>query len=183
MKGLIFTNFLEMVSEKFSPEMVEKIIDASQLKNEGAYTEIGTYPYEEMVELITHLSEMTNISISDLQIAYGKYLFPRLKDRYAKFVTQTKSTFEFLQYVDTHVYAEVQKLYPESEHPHFECMTINPCCITLKYQSNRPFAKIAEGIMLGCATYFEENIQITSQDLGSSPEGKNNVLFTLTKKG
>ncbi len=182
MKGLIFTDFLEMVSEVFSPEMTERIIDASHLPNQGAYTDIGTYDHEEVVRLITNLSAITGISVADLQIVYGKYLFTRLKDRYAKFILNADSVFKFLKHLDDHIHVEVLKLYPEAELPKFDYTMVNPTCMQLKYQSNRPFAKLAEGLIMGCAEHFDEKIHIEAQDLGATKEKKNNVLFTLTKQ-
>ena len=35
MKGVVFTEFVEMVEEKFSPEMAELIIESSNLPSQG----------------------------------------------------------------------------------------------------------------------------------------------------
>jgi len=43
MKGIIFTEFLEMVEDRFSPEIADRIIEAADLPSGGAYTAIGTY--------------------------------------------------------------------------------------------------------------------------------------------
>ena len=51
MKGVVFTEFLDMVADRFSPDMVEDIIDDAQLPSGGAYTAVGTYPHEEMVAM------------------------------------------------------------------------------------------------------------------------------------
>jgi len=42
MKGIVFTEFLDLVEEKFGMEMVDKIITQSELESEGAYTAVGT---------------------------------------------------------------------------------------------------------------------------------------------
>lgn len=181
MKGLVFTAFLEMVEKTFSPEVVENIIDASNLPNQGAYSEIGTYDYMEMIRLVTHLSEVTKIPIADLEVVYGKYLFTILLTRYPHAVAKTSTLFEFLQHVDNHVHVEVLKLYPEAELPRFECTLLNPTTMTMKYQSNHPFAKLAEGLILGCAEYFKEKIHIEAKELERSDK-EYNTLFTITKE-
>ena len=43
MKGVIFTEFLELVEKKFGLAMVDKIIGQSNLASEGIYTSVGTY--------------------------------------------------------------------------------------------------------------------------------------------
>ena len=58
MKGIVFTEFLEMVETKFGLETVDNIIENSDLKSEGIYTSVGTYDFNEMVTPVsyTHLT-------------------------------------------------------------------------------------------------------------------------------
>jgi hypothetical protein len=182
MKGIIFAEYLEMVADVFSPAMVEQIIDASNLPSEGAYTEVGTYDHQELIRLVANLSKATKISISELEITYGKYLFKKLLTRYSDLVSRTQTTFDFLQQVDQHIHVEVLKLYPEAELPRFECKMINSNLMTMEYRSNHPFADLAEGLILGCAEHFNEKFSIKKEKL-SPKEGKIHVvLFTLTKE-
>ena len=180
---MIFTEFLGMVEEVFSPQMVEDIIQASQLENEGAYTDVGTYDYQELIRLITNLSIATNIPVSELEVTYGKYLFKKLLNRYSEFVSHTQSVFDFLQHVDQQIHVEVLKLYPEAELPRFECAFKSPNCMTMEYRSNHPFSNLAEGLILGCAKHFNEFIKIESQKLPPKDGKSHVVLFTLTKEG
>jgi len=55
MKGIIFREFIDMVEAQFSPQMVDDIIQASTLASGGAYTSVGTYPHDEMFQLVEHL--------------------------------------------------------------------------------------------------------------------------------
>ena len=66
MKGIVFTEFLDLVEEKFGLEMVDRIISSSELESEGVYTSVGTYSFSEMLQLLQHLSENTGISIDNL---------------------------------------------------------------------------------------------------------------------
>ncbi|MCP4964259.1 MAG: hypothetical protein GY926_03390 [bacterium] len=66
MKGVVFTEFVEMVEEKFSPEIAERIIESSDLPSQGIYTAVGTYGHTEMLQLVTRLSEETGIEVPDL---------------------------------------------------------------------------------------------------------------------
>lgn len=182
MKGLIFTEFLDMVEQVFSPEVAEQIIEQSHLPNEGAYTRVGTYDHQELLRLIDNLHQITKVPIPDLEVAYGKHLFKRFLELYRPLVMKANSTFEFLQHVDDHIHVEVKKLYPEAELPKFEYTILNPNCMIMKYSSNHPFAKLGEGLMLGCAEHYGEDIEIESENLGSTTEKKYNYLFKLTKK-
>jgi hypothetical protein len=75
MKGIVFTEFLDLVEDKFGLEMVDKIINQSTLESKGIYTSIGTYSFSEMLQLLNHLSKNTNISIDNLLLVYAEHFF------------------------------------------------------------------------------------------------------------
>ena len=75
MKGIVFTEFLDLVEEKFGLEMVDHIITKSELESQGIYTSIGTYSFSEMLQLLTHLSAKTDLSIDQLLLTYGEHFF------------------------------------------------------------------------------------------------------------
>ncbi len=77
MKGIVFTEFIEMVEDKFGFEVADKIISASNLPSGGAYTAVGTYELQEMLQLLINLEKESGIAISDLLVSFGKYLFKR----------------------------------------------------------------------------------------------------------
>lgn len=57
MKGLVFTEFLEMVEQHHGFVFTEKLIDEADLPSGDAHTSVGTYDHAEMVKLLTLLSE------------------------------------------------------------------------------------------------------------------------------
>lgn len=179
MKGIIFTQFLTMVEEKFNEEMVDQIIADSHLSNDGAYTAIGTYDYHELITLITELSKQTGISVAELEVQYGKYLFNYFINHYNDLIKNTYSTFDMLKNIDNYIHVEVRKLYPEAELPRFFCKSVNEHKMILDYSSIRPFADFAEGLMQGCAEHFGEKIVINREII--SPKEKNTVRFYIEK--
>jgi hypothetical protein len=68
MKGMVFTEFLEMVEDKFGFDTADDIIETSKdkLSTEGIYTAVGTYPHTEIITLVTNLSTVTKISVPKL---------------------------------------------------------------------------------------------------------------------
>ncbi len=180
MKGIIFTEFLEMVEEKFSPEMADKIIEASNnLSTDGAYTAVGTYHHSELIELVSHLSEEVDIDVPLLVEAFGNFLFDRFVVLYPNFFTENQTTFGFLDLIENHVHVEVKKLYPDAELPTFDTTLFNDNHLEMIYQSKRPFAPVAYGLMQGCIAHYKEDITIDREDLGNG-ENKH-VKFTLIK--
>jgi hypothetical protein len=180
MKGVVFTEFLEMVEEKFSPEMAERIIESSELESGGVYTSVGTYHHHEMITLVTCLSRETGTPAPDLIRTFGENLFERFHHLYPNYFEGVPSAFDFLRRVDDYVHIEVLKLYPEAELPTFTCETPRPDQLSVTYRSTRPFAALAEGLIRGCIAYYGEAIEIGVEDLS---EGTGTMArFLLTKK-
>ena len=94
MKGMI-TEFLEMVEEKFSMEMVDQILSESDLPSGGIYTSVGNYPHTEIVSLVINLSKESQIPLPDLLYAFGERLFERFAVRYQHFLSGTNSALNF----------------------------------------------------------------------------------------
>ena len=86
MKGIIFTEFLELVEDKFGLEMVNTIIEENDLESEGIYTAVGTYNHDEIVKLVTSLSQHSAIPVEGLLIVYGEYLFGTFLKSYTHFI-------------------------------------------------------------------------------------------------
>lgn len=178
MKGLIFTEFLEMVEEQFSLQMVDQIINDANLPSGGAYTAVGTYPHHEMVQLVVTLSEKTTIPLPILLSTFGERLFARFAIRYARLVTKANSSFDFLGQLEAHVHTEVKKLYPEAELPRFECTQLADGRMQMIYLSKRAMADLAHGLMIGCFRHFHEQVQIEREDLSAG--AGTTVRFVLT---
>jgi hypothetical protein len=180
MKGIVFTEFLEMVEEKFSPEMADRMIIESGLESGGAYTAVGTYSHEEMLAMVTRLSDMTSVPVTDLVTAFGEYLLVRFTRLYPNFFEGIENTFDFLESIENHVHVEVRKLYPDAELPNFTVERPDSETLIMTYHSKRPFAPLALGLINGTARYFEEDIHVEMSDLS---DGKgSHARFILTKQ-
>ena len=181
MKGVVFTEFLEMVEDRFSPEMADRIIEAAELPSGGVYTTVGTYDHREMIQLVSCLSGETGIPSTELVRSFGMYLFGRFHTIFPKYFEGITSSFDFLHRVDHYVHVEVQKLYPDAELPSFDCDTSQPGCLRLTYRSSRPFAALAEGLIRGCVAHYGEAVDIAMEDLSDGTGTA--ARFVLTKRG
>jgi hypothetical protein len=180
MKGIVFTEFIEMVEDVFSPDMADQIINDSNLYSDGAYTAVGTYDHHEMLAMVTRLSELTSMSVPDLVQAFGKHLLQRFTVLYPEFFNEVDDTFSFLDSIENHVHVEVLKLYPDAELPNFNVHHPDSNSLVMTYKSSRPFAVLAQGLIKGAADYFSENISVAMIDL-SNGEG-NHARFELKKE-
>lgn len=179
MKGIIFSEFIEMVESHFSPEVADEIISSSNLPSGGMYTAVGTYHHGEMLELVTHLSEKMSTPSGELVRNFGLYLFGRFVELYPEFFEGVGGTFDFLTQIEDHVHAEVRKLYPDAQLPTFETKFSNADTLVMTYQSRRPFADLALGLIQGCVAHYGENFSIEHTDL--SDDRRSHVRFTLRR--
>lgn len=180
MKGIIFTAFLDHVEAALGLEMVDKIIESSELETDGAYTAIGTYDHKELVQMVVKLSELTDTPVPVLLKGFGFKLFSQLADGYAGLLGDASDSFSLVSTIDNHIHIEVRKLYPDADLPSFSHEMVDENSMILTYTSERGFADVAEGLLMGCFQYFNEDIEISREDL-SGGKAKH-VRFILKRK-
>jgi len=160
MKGIVFTEFLEMVEETFGLETLDYIIYKSDLKSKGIYTSIGTYDFFEMLSLISNLSEKVKIPVQDLIYAYGLYFFKVLVDHHPKIIEMYKTPMDMLESVENHIHVEVRKLYPGAELPTFKIVTRNDDFMEMIYYSDRSLYMFAKGLMEKTFEHYNKNATV-----------------------
>jgi hypothetical protein len=180
MKGLIFTEFMEMVETTWSYDMADAIISRSKVASGGAYTSIGTYPHSEMSALITALAIETQTPASDLVRAFGNHLFGRFAIAYPRFFTGINDSLKFLAGIENIIHAEVRKLYPDAELPTFEIQAA-PGSLTLTYFSDHPFPELAQGLIEGCLRHFDDGVELQLAAAPDLPGAQARFFLTRTQ--
>jgi len=175
MKGMVFTEFLEMVQVKFSADMVDDVIDDCDLPSGGAYTAVGTYDHGELVQMVVALSRRSGVAVADLVHAFGVYLFGRFHQLNPQFFKGASSALDFLEGIETYIHTEVRKLYPDAQLPTFDCKR-SPDGLTMLYSSPRHFGDLAEGLIRGAITHFGDRV-----DLARHNQADGSVLFDLRR--
>lgn len=178
MKGIVFTEFLEMVEQKFGLETTDTIITKSNLKSEGVYTSVGTYDFGEMVSLITNLSEETKIDVPTLIYTYGLYFFDTLKNGYPNIFKHYKTGFNLIAGIEKHIHVHVRKIYPDAELPSFITHEETDTKLIIEYQSERAMSSFAQGLMERTLEHYNEEVTIKKELLNSDGT---KVLFTLVR--
>lgn len=161
MKGIVFTEFLEMVEDQFGLETVDAIIEASQLPSDGIYTSVGTYDFNEMVLLLQNLSERTKISQDDLLQTFGHYLFVSLGKAHPEVIKSYTSPIGLLYSIEDHIHVHVQKLYPDAELPTFNILDKTDTSISMVYISSRGLYRLAHGLIEKCFEHFNASSIVT----------------------
>ena len=178
MKGIIFTEFLDLVEDKFGLEMVDKIISESKLESEGVYTAIGTYRFSEMLQLLQNLSANTDISIDDLLLTYAEHFFSVIESSYPGLLATYKDPIEMLASIENHIHVEVRKIYPDAELPTFVVEEKTENSLTMIYKSSRAMHHFGLGLMNKTFEHFNSSAEIILEKLNK--EGTE-VKFIINK--
>ncbi len=178
MKGIVFTEFLDLVEDKFGLEMVDKIIYQSNLESEGVYTAVGTYSFSEMLRLLSNLSRNTGVSPDDLLLLYGEHFFSVLETSYPDLLATYNDPIEMLASIENHIHVEVLKIYPDAELPTFIVENKTENSITMVYKSSRAMHHFGLGLMNKTFEYFNSSATIS---LDKIKEDGSEVRFTVNQ--
>lgn len=178
MKGIVFTEFLEMVEHTYGYAQVDQIIEKSDLASKGVYTAVGTYEHQEMVQLITHLSTDTSTPVPNLLRAFGQYIFGTFLTSYPAFFEATPTAFDFLESIEHHIHVEVRKLYPDAQLPNFETRRLGDNQLEMIYTSDRHMSDFAFGLIEKTMAHYQEKASISTE---AHPSNKDSVIFLISK--
>ena len=179
MLGLVFTEFIELVEDKFSPEMADAIITDVAPPHGGAYTAVGYYADAELVSLVGALSRRSGVPGPDLVKAFGGHLLHRFAQAHGSMFDRQANLFDFVASVHGEIHVEVRKLYDQAAPPNFSVLSRDAQVLRLLYQSPRALDQLALGLLEQAAVHYNEpcRIDVAPYD---GPEGPG-VLFTLDK--
>lgn len=159
MKGIVFTTFYSHCESRYGLDILDDIIEDADLPNKGAYTSVGTYPFQEMVALVGALVRRTGESMPSVLEDFGHACFARWVT-YVPAHFENKSLFDILEEVDHFHETEVRKLYPDAELPSFKVESRDERMLVLRYFSCKPLADLAAGVIKGAADYLGETVAV-----------------------
>ena len=165
MKGVVFTEFLAFVEQRFGDDMVDDIIESSDLPSGGAYTTVGTYSHDEMTALCGALAQRTSLPAPGLVREFGKHLSSSFAAGYPDFFERAGSFFDFLESIEAHIHVEVRKLYPDAELPTFAVEERTASRMVIVYRSPRRMADLSEGLIIGSAGKFGVDVRVQATPL------------------
>ncbi len=181
MKGIVFTEFLSLVEDKFGLETVDEIIQKSELPSKGIYTSIGTYDFSEMLSLLVHLSEKTSLSIDDLLYTYAEHFFGVLVNTYGELLSRYKDPIEMLASIENHIHVEVRKIYPDAELPTFTVLEKTTDKLVLEYMSSRAMYSFGLGLMHKTFEHFNQKAEITLDKIKSDGSKVNYTIVKISE--
>jgi Haem-NO-binding len=152
MMGMVFTELLDMVEERHSLDVVDKVLARAGAR--GSYTSVGNYDDAELVAIVVALSEESGVPVPDLLHAYGEHLFGRFYTLFPQFFDVHGDALAFLRGLESHVHTEVRKLYPVAHPPLFSSVERADGGIDLDYRSRRALGVFARGLLEACLRHY-----------------------------
>jgi hypothetical protein len=164
MKGLVFVELLAMAEDAFGEDVVDGVIDRSDLPSGGAYTNVGNYPCEELMTLVRGFSQHSGIAGPELQRLFGHWMMNSFVRHYPDFFVGRNGSLDMLAAIEDEIHVEVRKLYPDADLPHFDVQRPDQDTMQMTYRSPRPLADFCHGLIEGCVTHFGETAVIDRTD-------------------
>lgn len=180
MKGIVFTEFMEMVESIYGLETVDSLLENCDLPSGGAYTSVGTYDFNEMVSLISELSKKKDISHEDLLYSFGHHLFVGLVNAHPEVVSSYRTPIGLLHCIEDHIHIHVKKLYPDAELPQFKILSKTENSLEMIYSSSRGLYALAHGLIVKTFEHFKKTVKVDYKLLN---ENGTEVRFAIFQNG
>lgn len=164
MKGIILSEFVEFLEISLGPDKAQIVINKAGVDSGGAYSRVGQYDYQELIQLLTQAAAETEIEASELVNQFSHHLFMVFKRDYNLFFEGVDSAAQMLTQIDNHIHVEVKKLYPDAELPKFEYVKTGNHLV-LDYSSPRPLAAVAHALVMACIKYFGDRETLVSSEV------------------
>ena len=176
MKGVVFVELLAMAEDAFGEDVVDTVIEKTDLESGGAYTSVGNYPCEELVKIVEGFSAHSGLGPDVLQRKFGHWMMDFFAKHYPGFFEDKTTSFDMLEAVDQEIHVEVLKLYPDAELPKFETRRPKDGTLEMVYTSPRPLVSFCHGLIEACVDRFDQKADIAFK---ASPTQANTTTFRI----
>jgi hypothetical protein len=160
MKGIVFTLFNQFVEKNYNIIEWETLLENAKPASEGIYTAGDTYPDSEMIVLVSQFAQQTQQTAPKLLYEFGQFMFQYLANNYPVFTPPGMTLKPFLKTIDSVIHIEVRKLYPDGSLPLITYEEPSNNMLIMNYRSPRKLCHLAEGLIQGSASYFNEAILV-----------------------
>lgn len=156
MHGIIFASFFDYVRTALGSSSAATIFD------QGFYSMSESHPDDEFMRLLGRTSAALSTPIEtvlhDFGVYTGEQTFPRLYPSQFEIAGDTRS---FLLTVEDRIHELVRATIPDADPPALTVMPVGESQIDLTYASPRRLCRLLEGLVVGTARHYDEEVEIT----------------------
>ncbi|MBO9398690.1 heme NO-binding domain-containing protein [Shimia sp. R9_2] len=179
MKGIVFVELVRMAESALGEDVVDEILDETELETDGAFSVVGNYPCRELLTIVEAIGARVKVPVEDLHEQFGQWMFARFVESYPVFFEGKTDGFDMLESIEDEVHVEVRKLYPEVELPSFTTERLSVDQFKMVYDSERPLQHFCKGMIQSCMEHFQQEVDLQMVD--RSQGGRFTAEFTLQK--
>lgn len=159
MKGIVFTVLAEVITESHGARVWDRLLDDAGL--DGAYTAVGSYDDGEMERLVAAAGSLLELDRETVLRWFGIHAIPRFHARYPHIFAEYVSAKALLLALNDVIHPQVRKLFPGAYAPEFAYAEIDVHTLSLEYRSTRMLCSFAEGLVLGAAAHYGDDVTVT----------------------
>lgn len=165
MKGDIFAIFEKFVEKNFGQTVYEDALEAASpdFETKGPFVTPEVYPDSDFMLLLRRTLEIVKVPLHQAMILFGRFAFSRLASTVPHLMKNYTNSIQLLRDLDGIIHVEVRKLRRGTNPPRFTFLLLPDGRVELVYESERHLYDLAEGLILGCADHFQENVSIERQ--------------------
>jgi len=146
---------------KTPPEAVEQVAQAEHEATDPAYE---GYDQTELVGMVQAMLGKSGPGIDEIQRAFGEHMLRYCAHCYPNYF-ESEGLFAFLSDVQSRIHADVRRAYPDVDLPSFECREENEARLVMTVYAPPGATAFAEGLVSGCARFYDEEIALSKTDL------------------
>lgn len=167
MLGIIFNAVEYAVVDLYGDDAWDDLIEKSGVL--GSYSALGIYPDQELIDIAHVACEATRMDLDELFVLIGRHSFPALIGHVEYIVNSCDDLFDFVESIHDLIHVEVRKLSPESMTPSIVVNRLSETSLEVDYESDRNMPALAQGLLMGAADYFGQDIEIVrGETIGNS---------------
>ncbi|GAA4834041.1 heme NO-binding domain-containing protein [Algivirga pacifica] len=162
MKGILFTELLEMVEGRFGFDVADHIVVENTFPHFGVYTAVGDYPYAEIECLLISLESATKVPMDQLLYDYGKHLFTVFKKSRIDWLKECTSSVSLIKKVLLH-FQEVSRWTAEyQDFPEIllELDEVGQIVFRLKGDYIQSIPEVMRGFVDEVVYYYQETLTL-----------------------
>lgn len=181
MKGVIFNLLESVVVEAHGEDAWDELLDAAGV--DGSYTSLGNYDDGQMEKLVACAAAKFGLGRNEVLRWFGQQAIPRLAKLYPDFFSAHHSARAFVESVNDVIHAEVRKLYPGANCPHFGIRQTAGGVVSLDYRSSRRMCALAQGFIEGAAAFYCETVEVEHVSCVEHGSGACEIAIHWTEGG
>lgn len=156
MHGIVFASLHDFLHARGGRTAVADVFDGR------VYPMFQAHPDSDFAELLGRAGEATGLDEEELARDFGAFTgektFPRL---YPAFYELAPDTCTFLLGVEDRIHELVRATIPDANPPALTVRETGSQSVEIEYTSPRKLCRLLEGLVLGTARWYGEDVQVT----------------------